>query len=102
MNRRGRRTRVVARGGRETRGLSGCRGEPRDGGVGVAVESSGAGLRRRRDDGGRAAEGRKELYGFLEIAGENAQRGATARGRREGEVGTTAQSGGRGVATWFP
>lgn len=84
MNRRGRRTRVVARRG-ETRGLSVA--EENHATAESKSASNGAGLFGGRDDDGRMAEGRKELYGFLEIAGENAQRGATAgagRRRREG------------------
>lgn len=98
MNRRGRRPRVVARRG-ETRGLSVA--EENHATAESKSASSGAGLSGGRDDDGRTAEGRKELYGFLEIAGENAQRGATAGAGAMGEdeVGTERRSEGRAALT---
>jgi hypothetical protein len=59
----------------------------------------GGGGRREENDGGKVgiAEGRKEPYSFLEIAGENAQHGATTGAAAGGRVaGTTAQTKGEG------
>jgi len=74
--------RVVAKKGKHAD--SRCRGEPRDDGVERSEASE-----RDDDDDDDGRRRQKELYGFLEIAGENAQRDA-ATGAAEDRSGNGA------------
>ena len=86
MNRRGRRE-SSSKKGKHTRTLVAEANHATMESKSRRVASCEAG-RRRRDDDGRTTERNCTVYSFLEIVGENAQRGATATaGAMEGRGG---------------